>query len=71
MGYLGRDVEVVSINQSQYPLVSCDSYGAIGMKDLDALKITWSITGRLTTRVETVEVVESAIELTNVSYLIQ
>jgi len=56
MGYLGRDVEVVSINQTQYLVASCDSCGAIGMKDLDALKIAESITGRLTTRVALLEI---------------
>ena len=59
MGYLGRDVEVVSINQAQYLVASCDSCGAIGMKDLDAFKITWSITGRLTTRVALLEVLST------------
>lgn len=59
MGYLGRDVEVVSINKAQYLVASCDSCGAIGMKDLDALKITWSITGRLTTRVALLEVLST------------
>lgn len=59
MGYLGRDVEVVSINQAQYLVASCDSCGAIGMKDLDALKITWPITGRLTTRVALLEVLST------------
>jgi len=59
MGYLGRDIEVVSINQTQYLVASCDSCGAIGMKDLDELKIPWSVTGRLTTRVALLEVLSS------------
>lgn len=59
MGYLGRDVEVVSINQAQYLVASCDSCGAIGMKDLDTFKIAWSITGRLTTRVALLEVLST------------
>lgn len=59
MGYLGRDVEVVSINQAQYLVASCDSCGAIGMKDLDVVKISWSITGRLTTRVALLEVLST------------
>lgn len=59
MGYLGRDVEVVSINQAQYLVASCDSCGAIGMKDLDTLKIAWSITGRLTARVALLEVLST------------
>ena len=56
MGYLGRDVEVVAINPEQLLVASCDSCGAIGMKDLDELQISWSITGRLTTRVALLEV---------------
>ncbi|OLN29399.1 AIR synthase related protein [Desulfosporosinus metallidurans] len=56
MGYLGRDVEVVAINTEQLLVASCDSCGAIGMKDLDELQISWSITGRLTTRVALLEV---------------
>lgn len=56
MGYLGRDVEVVSINPEQLLVVSCDSCGAIGLKELDEYKISWSITGRLTARVALLEV---------------
>lgn len=59
MGYLGRDVEVVSINKAQYLVASCDSCGAIGMKKLDALKISWFITGKLTTRVALLEVIST------------
>ncbi|HBV88760.1 MAG TPA: alpha-ribazole kinase [Desulfosporosinus sp.] len=59
MGYLGRDVEVVSINPEQYLVGSCDSCGAIGMKDLDAYKISGIITGRLTTRVTLMEVLST------------
>lgn len=56
MGYLGRDVEVVSLNQTQFLVVSCDSCGAIGMKELDAYKISPFITGKLTIRVVLLEV---------------
>jgi len=59
MGYLGRDVEVVSINQEQYLVASCDSCGSIGMKQLDVLKIPWPMTGRLTTRVALLEVLST------------
>ncbi len=59
MGYLGRDVEVVSINKEQYLVASCDSCGSIGMKELDDYKISWAITGRLTTRVTIFEVLSS------------
>ncbi len=56
MGYHGRDVEVVSLNETQYLVAACDSCGAIGMKELDAVKVTWSITGRSTARVALLEV---------------
>ena len=59
LGYLGRDVEVVSINTAQYLVASCDSCGAIGMKEFDALKISWFITGKLTTRVTLLEVLST------------
>lgn len=59
LGYLGRDVEVVSINKAQYLVASCDSCGAIGMKELDAYKISWFITGKLTTRVALLEVIST------------
>jgi hypothetical protein len=56
LGYLGRDIEVVSINPEQYLVVSCDSCGAIGLKSLDKVQIAWSITGRLTARVTLFEI---------------
>lgn len=59
MGYLDRDVEVVSINQTQYLVAACDSCGAIGMKEFDEYQIPWTITGRLTTRVALLEVLSS------------
>lgn len=59
MGYLGRDVEVVSINETQSLVVSCDSCGAIGMKEFDVYKISWFITGKLTTRVALLEVLST------------
>lgn len=59
MGFLGRDVEVVAINKTQLLVASCDSCGAIGMKELDAYKVSWDITGRLTTRVALLEVIST------------
>lgn len=59
MGYLGRDVEVVPLNDAQYLVVSCDSCGAIGMKESDVCKISWFITGKLTTRVALLEVLST------------
>ncbi len=59
MGYLGRDVEVVFINQEQCLVAACDSCGAIGMKDLDEHKVPWAITGRFTARVALLEVMST------------
>lgn len=59
MGYLGRDVEIVAINPEQLLVAACDSCGAIGMKEFDELTISWSITGRLTTRVTLLEILAS------------
>lgn len=59
MGYLGRDLEVVSINKAQYLVASCDSCGAIGMKELDECKVSWFMTGKLTTRVALLEVIST------------
>ncbi|AET68312.1 hypothetical protein Desor_2772 [Desulfosporosinus orientis DSM 765] len=59
MGYYGRDVEVVSINEKQCLVAACDSCGAIGMKDLDEYKISWFITGKLTARVALLEVLST------------
>jgi hypothetical protein len=56
MGYKGRDVEVVSLNEEQYLVAACDSCGAIGMKELDRVKVPWTITGRFTARVALLEV---------------
>ena len=59
LGYLGRDVEVALINSEQYLVAACDSCGAIGMKELDEIKIPWSITGRFTARVVLLEVLST------------
>ncbi len=59
LGYLGRDVEVASINHTQYLVASCDSCGAIGMKELDVYKVPWFFTGKLTTRVALLEVLST------------
>ena len=59
MGYQGRDVEVVLINKTQYLVASCDSCGGIGMKELDVLKSSWFMTGKLTTRVALLEVIST------------
>lgn len=56
VGYHGRDIEVVSINSEQYLVASCDSCGAIGLKNYDLVQVAWSITGRMTTRVALLEI---------------
>lgn len=56
MGYHGRDIEVVFLNEAQYLVAACDSCGAIGMKELDKVKVHWSITGSFTARVALLEV---------------
>ncbi|WP_041276060.1 alpha-ribazole kinase [Desulfosporosinus acidiphilus] len=56
MGYQGRDIEAVLINPEQYLIASCDSCGAIGLKEFDVVKVSWSVTGRMTTRVALLEV---------------
>jgi len=59
LSYQGRDVEVVMINKAQYLVASCDSCGGIGMKELDVLKSSWFMTGKLTTRVALLEVIST------------
>lgn len=56
LGYQGRDIEAVLINPEQYLIASCDSCGAIGLKEFDVVKVSWSVTGRMTTRVALLEV---------------
>jgi len=56
VGYGGRDVEVVSLNDTQYLVAACDSCGAIGEKEFDVVKVSWRITGRFTARVALLEV---------------
>ena len=59
LGYLGRDVEVVFINQEQCLVAACDSCGAIGLKELDEHRVPWAITGRFTARVALLEVMST------------
>jgi len=56
MGYKNRDVEVVSLNDTQYLVVACDSCGAIGEKELDLVKVPWWLTGKTTARVALMEI---------------
>lgn len=56
MGYKGRDVEMVMLNESQCIVTACDSCGAIGSKEFDVVKSTPYIVGRFTARVSLMEV---------------
>lgn len=57
MGYKGRDVEVVPINEKQCMVMACDSCGGVGEKELDIVKVSPYVVGRLTARVALMEVV--------------
>lgn len=59
MGYMGRDVEVVSLNPNQQLVVACDSCGGAGSKECDMVKVSPYIVGRFTTRVALLEVVST------------
>jgi hypothetical protein len=59
MGFRGRDVEVVGLNEKQCVVTACDSCGAIGLKELDVVKVPPYITGRLTSRVALLEVMST------------
>lgn len=59
MGYKSRDVEVTFLQEGICIIVSCDSCGAIGAKDLDVILIPAAITGRFTARVALAEVIAS------------
>lgn len=56
MGYMGRDVEVVSLDQNQYIVAACDSCGAAGSKEFDVVKVSPYIVGRFTARVALFEI---------------
>lgn len=56
MAYMSRDVEVVPIDEQNCIVVSCDSCGAIGSKELDVVKVPAYIVGRFTARVALLEV---------------
>jgi hypothetical protein len=57
MGFRGRDVEVVKIENDQCLVMACDSAGAIGKKELDIIQIEPYIVGRFTARVALLEVI--------------
>ena len=56
MGYKGRDVEVLTLDGGQCVVMACDSCGAIGAQELDVVKVSPRLTGRLTARVALMEV---------------
>lgn len=57
IGYRGRDVEVVALEENKCMVMACDSSGAIGEKEFDLVKASPYLVGRLTTRVALLEVV--------------
>lgn len=57
MGYKGRDVDVSFINEKQCVVVACDSCGAIGLKEMDIVKVDPLIAGRLTAKVALMEII--------------
>jgi len=50
MGYRGRDVDVLPIDDDRYLVIACDSCGAVGLKELDVVKVQPYLVGRFTTR---------------------
>ncbi|NLI92386.1 MAG: alpha-ribazole kinase [Peptococcaceae bacterium] len=59
MGYKNRDVEVVFLKEGLCLVAACDSCGAIGSKELDAVSVPADVTGRFTARVALLEVIAS------------
>ncbi len=59
MGYAGRDIEVVFMEKGWCLVVACDSCGAVGDKELDVVKVSPYLVGRLTSRVALLEVISS------------
>lgn len=57
MGYKGRDVEVVMLENGHCLVGACDSCGAVGEKDLDQIRAPARLVGRLTARVALMEVI--------------
>jgi hypothetical protein len=56
MGFRGRDVEVVQIDEKQSLVMACDSAGAIGKKEYDIVQVEPYVVGRLTARVALLEI---------------
>lgn len=57
MGYKGRDVEIVFIDDEKCIVMACDSAGGIGEKSLDVINVSPYITGRFTARVALFEII--------------
>ncbi|HHW06748.1 MAG TPA: alpha-ribazole kinase [Clostridia bacterium] len=50
-----RDLSIIELDDSQRILVACDSIGAVGAKELDALQVPYFIVGRCAARVPLLE----------------
>ncbi len=61
MGYRGRDVEV-TFRDGLCLVAACDSCGAVGEKELDAVQVPAYVTGRFTARVALFEVLATGAE---------
>lgn len=57
MGYMGRDLQVIQLDQDRYLVAACDSCGAVGAKEFDVVKVSPYIVGRFTARVALFEVI--------------
>jgi hypothetical protein len=57
MGYRGRDVEVIDTGSGISLVIACDSCGSVGSKELDLIKASPEIVGRLTARTVLMELV--------------
>lgn len=55
MGFKGRDIEAVKMDDHNYIVIACDSAGAIGDKEFDVVKAPPELVGALTARVAILE----------------
>jgi hypothetical protein len=70
MGSKTRDVEIIPLEGEQCLVVACDSCGAVGTKELDAVRAPLWVVGRYTARVALFEVLAAGAEIKAVSVAI-
>lgn len=56
MTYKGRDIAFSTLDEKAFLAAACDSCGAVGNKELDLIKVSPYIVGRLTARVPLLEI---------------